>query len=223
DTQGRVIAQLARSRGDGEFCGNGPLDVFEADAYPTLGQEQQVLHDLLDIQFACWNCDHISDQLSDYSASILDMATRQHPSVLILLTLDTSQLSRAGLKSVQNILGRSSLKYLHISCTPFNSTMSESISQVLGSVQWLTLKSLVLSGDYIDEWIKLWPSSSQAPQLMHLLIHGTGSTDQELSHSSILFLHELVYRSPLQQFDPKNITVKEMHDWELIRAGGVEP
>ncbi|KAF9325350.1 hypothetical protein BG006_011156 [Podila minutissima] len=223
DTQGRMIAQLASSRGDCEFPGNRTHDVLEADADPTLGQRQQDLDDLVDIQFMFCDRDHIFSSLSDYSASFLDMAAQQHPSVLTLFTLDIPRVSRVGLTLVRNILGRSSLEHLHILCTPFNSIMFESIAQVLGLVPWSTLKSLVLSGNNIYESIRQWLLPVVAPQLIHLLIQGTGSTKQELSHSSVLFLHKLIYTSPLQECHFKNIDMKVKRDWELIRAEEVEP
>ncbi|KAG0094894.1 hypothetical protein BGZ93_006579 [Podila epicladia] len=121
-----------------------------------------------------WDCDHIFSPLFDFTASFLDMATKQYPSTLTLLDLDTSQLSCTGLVSLQKILDRSHMEDIHFLCTPFNPAMSESIATVCGSVQWLTLKSLVLSGSHINEWIKLLPLSCQSPELMRLLIQGTG-------------------------------------------------
>lgn len=71
-TRGRVIAQLTMDK---------------------VGSER--------IQVLEWDCDQIFDPLSDFSASFLDIATKQHPTALILFTLDVCQLSRVGLDSVQ--------------------------------------------------------------------------------------------------------------------------
>ena len=65
------------------------------------------------------NVDRDYSQLSDYSASFLDIAMQRHPSVLTMFTLDSSRLTRIGLASVQRILFRSNLEYLEIICTPF--------------------------------------------------------------------------------------------------------
>ncbi|KAG0094898.1 hypothetical protein BGZ93_006583 [Podila epicladia] len=216
DTRGRTIAQLASSRDDYELPGYKRPDVQEAESDPALGQEHHVSDDLLDIQFMYWDCDHIFSQLSDYSASFLDTATQQHPSVLTMLTLDISQVSRVGLASAQNILGRSSLEHLHILCTHSHLAVAESITQVLCSVPWLALKSLILSGDNINEWIRHWPLPIEAPQLMSLQIRGAESSEQELSHASTLFVHQLVYANPLMELHLEHIQFEDKRDWHLI-------
>ncbi|KAF9312921.1 hypothetical protein BG006_004260, partial [Podila minutissima] len=124
-------------------------------------------------------------------------------------------VSHIGLASVQNVLHRSRLEYLHILCTSFDTT-SESTTQILGSVHWLTLKSLILSGDNIDEWIRLWPLPIVAPQLMRLQIRGAEPTEQELSHASALFVHQLVYAHPLMELHLKHIHFEDKHDLDLI-------
>ncbi|KAG0025734.1 hypothetical protein BGZ82_009873 [Podila clonocystis] len=72
-------------------------------------------------------------------------------------------------------------------CTPFKLDLSDSIAQVLGAVSWSTLKSLVLSGINLNEWIDIWPSVP-APQLQCLQIQGTSSGFQKLAHSSIMLV-----------------------------------
>lgn len=215
DVQGRVIFQLANHGGDGPIPRGRSLDTHDCDTSHLQNQEQ-VMDTLSDIEFLQWGLDRISCQLSDFSTAFLDLATHQHPSVLNFLSLDISQLSRISFASVQNILGQSSLEYLAIMCTPFDLTMSESISKVLGFIPWLTLKSLVLSGDNINEWIRRWPLPPVSPQLMHLQIQGVGSAGQELSHSSALFVHKVVYVNLLMELHLEHIQFEDTRDWELI-------
>ncbi|KAF9377382.1 hypothetical protein CPC16_011853, partial [Podila verticillata] len=166
------------------------------------------------IQVLEWDCDHAFGKLSDYSASFLDTTIQQHPSVLIAFTLDVSRLSRVGLASVQSILSRSSLEHLNIVCTRFDPIMTDSISQVLGSVQWPTLKSLAVSGDNINEWLQHWASPSNA-RLLSLHVQGTGIL-QDLSHFSVLFIHQLIFASPLVELHIKNFQLEDKRDWLLL-------
>ncbi|KAG0015699.1 hypothetical protein BGZ82_001316, partial [Podila clonocystis] len=166
----------------------------------------------VDFDFLLWNCDHFISPLSDFFASVLGKATRQHPSILTTFTLDMSSLTGRGLAGIQKILSQSSLEFLNVVCTLFHPDLSEIIAQVLGSIQWPTLKSLVLSGDSIDQWIRLWPSAS-APWLLNLNISGTGSAPQELSHASVLFIHKVAYASPMMECRLQNVQPQDKHDW----------
>lgn len=203
DSQGRVFAELAMKDNNGGLSGSGALTKQEASNLPV------------DIEFVQWDCDHVFSPLSDCSAFFLDMVMKQHPSALKLLTLDVSQLSFVGLGSIRNVLRRSSLDHLHILCSSFDSSVSTYIRDVLGSIEWLTLKSLVLSGDYIDKWLQLWPSPTDA-RLLCLQIWGTLPDDQELAHSSVLFLHQLIFASPLVELHLKLVQPRENCDWSLI-------
>lgn len=208
ETQGRVVAQLAIRRRDRDMSASATLDVHRT-------RRQHDLFDGADLVFTQWKCDHIFSQLSDHAASILDKASQEHPSVLTFFTLDISQLSWVGLVSVQNVLQRSPLEHLNIMCTAFDPNLSDSIAQVLGSVPWPTIKSLVLSGDKIDEWLQLWPSPTAA-RLLYLTLQGQGSTTQELSHSSALFIHQQFYAIPLVELTIENVQFKDSRDWEFI-------
>ncbi|KAF9377275.1 hypothetical protein CPC16_011915 [Podila verticillata] len=166
--------------------------------------------DLAEPELLWWDC-----TLSDHSASFLDMTTRQHPEVLTSFTVDFSNLSPIGLASVQRVLRRSNLDHLHVLCSPIDPDLCDPISQVLGSVQCLTLKSLVLSGLFIEEWLQLWPPVS-APQLLSLRIQGTESTVQELSHSCVLWIHQLIFCSPLVDLTFENVLFQDKSDWALM-------
>lgn len=196
DTQGRIVAQLAK-RSD---CQQEPLQTES-------------------IEFLQWDCDHIFSQLDYFSCWFLSRATEQHPSVLTLLTLDTSKLSREGLYLVEDILYQSNLEHLHVVCSHFDLSMSDSVSLVLHSVQWSTLKSLKLSGDDIDAWICVWMSpcsnpfnwntNVNYPRLLQLHLRGDESAPQVLSHTSSLFVHGLVYLSPSVKVHLTNVVLKE--------------
>ncbi|KAF9309183.1 hypothetical protein BG003_010083 [Podila horticola] len=118
-----------------------------------------------------------------------------------------------------NILRRSSLEYLSIVCTPFDPILSDSIAEVLDSVQWFTVKWLVLSGENIDGWLQLW-SHAAAYQLLFLAIQGAGPNLQELSHSSVLFVHHLIATGMLLELHHQNIELQEKNDWALIEEIG---
>ncbi|KAG0340985.1 hypothetical protein BG000_010535 [Podila horticola] len=204
--QSRIVAQLATRESDNHYSAGGAL-------------KGDCVVDSMIIEFLQWDCDQVNFQLSDYSASLIDTATQQHPSILSSLTLDISHISRVGLTSLQNILRRSSLEYLSIVCTPFDPILSDSIAEVLDSVQWFTVKSLVLSGENIDGWLQLW-SHAAAYQLLFLAIQGAGPNLQELSHSSVLFVHHLIATGMLLELHHQNIELQEKNDWALIEEIG---
>ncbi|KFH63799.1 hypothetical protein MVEG_10492 [Podila verticillata NRRL 6337] len=213
DTHGRVVAQLAVRGCDMEDPSDGTTDLHTGDISLPFSQEQAV-HELTDVVFTQWDCDHVFSKISDYSASFLDMASRQHPSVLTLFTLDVSCLSRDGLSSIREVLRRSDLEHLHVVCTPVNS-QSESIAQVLGCIQWSTLKSLVLAGHHIEAWIDLCQPPF-SPRLLSLHIQGTLPNIQELSHSNVLFIFQLICASPMLELCFQNVQLQESRDWELV-------
>jgi len=99
-------------------------------------------------------------------------------------------------------------------CTPVDS-LSDSISHVLASVEWPTLKSLVFSSNSIDVWINLWPPPV-APRLLSLQIQGSEPNNQELAHLSILFLHRLICASPLFELCRRYVHLQYKRDWVLI-------
>ncbi|KFH74192.1 hypothetical protein MVEG_01405 [Podila verticillata NRRL 6337] len=208
DSQGRIFAHL--SRVDNELPGNRSLDLT---INPSTRQHQAT-DGHVGILFLEWDCDHIFGQLSDYSASFVEMATQQHSTVLTLFTLDASWLTCDGLASVQNILSRSSLEHLHVVCTRFDPSVSESIAQVLSSVPWLTPKSLVVSGDKIDEWLKLWPLPIDS-QLLCLQIRGAGDL-QDLSHSCVLLIHQMVSSGLLIELNLTNVQLQDERDWTFL-------
>ncbi|KAI9235669.1 MAG: hypothetical protein BYD32DRAFT_438126 [Podila humilis] len=91
--------------------------------------------------------------------------------------------------------------------------MTESILQILDPFQRPIFKSLVLSGKNIDEWIKLLTWSPVVPQLLCLHVQGTKSAEQELSHTSVLFLHQLVHVGSLMELHLEHIQLQDKRDW----------
>lgn len=207
DTLGRIVVQVTISGESHYYPNDEAMATSGIDAW--LRTQEQSLNCFPEIDQLQWHL-----RLSDDSALFLDMVTEQHPLVLDLI-LDITELSMVGLSSVQNFLRRSSLEQVNILCSPFEPTMSAAITKVLCSVQWSVLKSLVLSGDSINDWIRLWTPGA-APGLLSLEIRGTGSTLQELSHSSVLFLHELVSTSLLVELRLENVVLQDKYDWVLI-------
>lgn len=227
DTQSRVLAQLTRrcdSYPDHLSECNTTLSSQTIDSDLPSDQQEPLLFE--GIEFLQWDCDEIVSQLDDYSVSFLEMATEQHPSVLTLFTLDISQLSHHGLVSVEKIILRSNLEHLKIVCTSIDPFVSDSVTQVLRSVQWSTLKSLKLTGDDIDAWICIWMSAHSnlfspsattdvIPRLQHLHLQGSRSALQMLSHPSTLFVHGLMYANPAAEVYFRNVDLSH-RDWELI-------
>lgn len=208
DTRGmrsRIVAQVVIGAID---CKGARVEA------ETQGQADQAETDLLEWRF----------QLSDDFATFLEMAIQQHTSILTFLKLDISQLSLHGLACIQRVLWQSRLEFLNVVCTTFDLRLSSSLAQILLSVNWSTLKSLVLSGDHIEEWIQLWVTYDQlsgcatqvAPQLLSFTIQGSGSALQLLSHSSVLFIHQLIHSSPLVELYFKNVLLQDKRDWRLI-------
>ncbi|KAI9235054.1 MAG: hypothetical protein BYD32DRAFT_65570, partial [Podila humilis] len=214
DTRGRVLARLARRSSS---CIEKSNVILNANTHPSSRQQQTSVP--AGIEFLQWDCDEVFYQLDDYLISILDMATDQHPFVLILFTLDISQLTCDGFTAVQKILRRSRLEHLTIVCSHIDASISDFVTQVLDSVQWSTLKSLKLLGNHIDAWLSLWMNShsnpfsrvtGDGPRLLSLYLQSTGSAPHMLSHTSALFVHGLVYSCPSVEVLLKNVMIDEL-------------
>ncbi|KAF9389448.1 hypothetical protein CPB97_011364 [Podila verticillata] len=181
------------------------------------------------VDFQFWEHDYISERLVDTSADLLEGVSRMFPFALKSFDLDVSALSKRGLRCVKEIFRRSTLEQLLIRCVHIDPGVRKSIGRVLGAVRWLTIKSLVLLGDNIDEWFGLWTeerssilsnTSGMGPSqsndcliLRRLIIKSTGSTDNPLSHVSALAIHRLIYMSP-QLVELSLTDVALMSDWE---------
>lgn len=185
------------------------------------------------VDFLEWRLDLVSGPMRDDDTWLLDSATRLFPSTLTSFTVDISALSIQGLTSVQSVLERSTLECLHVKCVPFMPFITASISQVLQAVQWPTIKSLVLSGCNVDDWLQLWmndaglqhlvgPWSNQStsgPCLFSLSIIGCKQNHALLSHASALVIHHIIYSCYLNALCLKNLLLEETEDWALILGG----
>lgn len=166
-----------------------------------------------------WHLDHLSEQLQDSGAEILDAASQKSPGALSNFTLDTTLLSEQGLANIQNILQRSNLEHLFIKCVPLMPSLETSIVRILQSIQWSTIKSLVLSGNNTNYWLQVWsrecslnaqvgawlaPTTS-GPNLSYLKVLAKPHSKEVLSHSSALAIHCLVYSWHLVELHLENM------------------
>lgn len=224
DSKGHIVAQLiVHGHSDSPRESHSTLQGFFT--CPPGSQEwEQVTH--ATIEFLQWKSDHVSMPLEDFATAILDMATEHNPSSLTSLSLDISRLSQEGLTHVQNILQRSALERLHIRCTTFDASLTAFVRQALISVQWSTLQALVLTGTAIDEWVQLLVAiiSMETPmgaslcdlQLRHFEVHGSNAEQIHLTHSSALFLHQMVYANPLIELVLRNVYLEDNRDSDLF-------
>ncbi|KAF9201779.1 hypothetical protein BGZ59_002521 [Podila verticillata] len=217
DYRGRIVAQMTICAERRPLERHPVLEIDDAHDMSTSDQESAP-EPPMTIDFSQWQRDHLLSPLSDYHASFLDMATQQHPSILTSFFLDVSSRSRHCLTFIKNIIARSSLEHLVVVCTSFDPCLSKSVAHILQNIPWSTLKSLVLTGDRINEWIQLWPRPI-APRLFCLQIQGTGSVTLDLSHSSTLFVHQIVVASPLVELGFENIQLLDGRDWLLLIEG----
>ncbi|KFH65127.1 hypothetical protein MVEG_08608 [Podila verticillata NRRL 6337] len=225
DSTGREVVGIVFHGPSSECLSSATLNHKAARQLNTARQPREHLWPS-EFEVLKWVYDHVSSPLSDISASIIDVASNQHSSVLCFFTLNVSPLTSKGLFSVREILRRSRLAHLRIESMRFDPNLEGDIRQVLGAVQWPPLKSLVLTGDNIDEWLQLWAAiedqhaedhtSLFSLQLRHLEIRATGKAQQSLSHTSVLFLHQVIYSDPSVEFCLENMQFQEKYDSALI-------
>lgn len=215
--QGRIVAQMA-IHGKGVNYGRYVVAKVQGSDTQSLHRPPQVSNVPAMLDFLRWDCEHVLSLRSDYSAYFLGIATRHDPWVLNSFTLDISILSCVGIYSLQDVFRVSNLEYLVVACNAFDTSLSTAVRDVLGSVKWPTIKSLVLLGDNIDMWMQLWPPAID-PRLLYVDIHGSESVLQQLSHSSVLFLHQLISSSPVMELRLKNVQMHDKRDWILIIEG----
>ncbi|KFH73479.1 hypothetical protein MVEG_00695 [Podila verticillata NRRL 6337] len=175
-----------------------------------------------------------SQFMTDHHAALLDASSARHPFSLSTLDLNIVCLTMRGLASLRNVLQRSTLEHLKINCVPISEELWDDVFQLLKSLRPSTLKSLVLGGDNIDEWLWLWVKGSSHPSL-----HGSMSDQlylcpvlqklkiagaqklQPLGRKSASFILHLIRSSQLQELRLLNIEIVHEDDWDLI-AGTIE-
>ncbi|KFH63393.1 hypothetical protein MVEG_10803 [Podila verticillata NRRL 6337] len=178
------------------------------------------------VDFLQWRGDYISTPLTDGNAAFLNMVAVQHPSVLTSFVLDILLLSRQGLSHLQAILYRSILTNLHVVCTALDPSLTDFVRQVLLNIQWSTLQSLIFSGSAVNEWIQLLAMISSEKtlsgtslldlQLKSFRIQGSGKNPTSLSHSSMLFVHQLAYWNPSMELVLEDVCLQDGKDMDLV-------
>ncbi|KAI9241319.1 MAG: hypothetical protein BYD32DRAFT_406098 [Podila humilis] len=177
------------------------------------------------IEVISWSCDAISSTLSEKGAALLNLATQQNRSALTRFTLDITFLTETGLHHIIDVLKRSALECLHIRCVPIRPRVRQHLAALLGAVQWSTIKTLILSGNSIDQWLQFWinegslvtnSGTHMGPRLMCLELFDSGMSENLLSHAAALALHHIVYSSQLSVLNLENVKLQENRDWDLI-------
>ncbi|KAG0336815.1 hypothetical protein BG000_006116, partial [Podila horticola] len=214
DKRGRVIVQVAIYRPVSTVTESNKVRL-QSGKNQACSIQAQAQDTTVHLECLQWDCDHFYFHFSDLYASLLDSATKHHPTILTSLSLHVFALTETGLACVQRALARSSLGYLCIMCTPFEPILSQSIAKILENVPWHSLKFLVLTGENIDGWIKIW-TPTEAPRLLRLDLDGSGSVLRELSHSSVLAVHRLIYSSSLVDLHLGNVYLQDINDWSLL-------
>lgn len=181
-----------------------------------------------------WHLDQVSGQIRDDGLRVLDSASRLFPSTLTSFTVDITSLQPQGLVHVCNVLKRSSLEYLHINCVPFMPFLEANIGEALQAIQWPTIKSLVLTGNNINDWLTLWSSSygglhrligawvdpsASGPSLVYFSIRGHEENKTILSHASALAIHHVLYSCRLVELRLENILLENKQEWNLVLRG----
>ncbi|KAF9211838.1 hypothetical protein BGZ59_007558 [Podila verticillata] len=171
-----------------------------------------------------WNIDCVFGELRDQDAAVLDLATLKFPSVVTNIVVDLTLLGVQGLLSMRHIFQRSILDRLHIVCTPPPSypkadvKIVATMTAVLDAVQWSGIMFLTLSGSDIDSWIRLLSTSfgisNLGSGLTSLTIIGTGLA--QLSHTSVLALHKLLFNCELIELWVENVALHDASDWGVI-------
>ncbi|KAG0337656.1 hypothetical protein BG000_005140 [Podila horticola] len=227
DGRGRVIAQAVIRGHAYSSAGNNSTDIQGYNARPVNTQEWK-LDIAAKVEFLQWKSDHVSTSLTDITAALLDMATEHFSSDLTSFKLDISHLGKSGLCHVQSILQRSDLSHLHVNCTTFDPSLTDFVCQILHSARWTILRSLVLAGSAVNEWTKLLTSISgdntvgnealQDLQMLRLWIQGSGQEPLCLLHSSVLFIHQLLYSNPSMEFALVNAYLQDPKDQNFVKG-----
>ncbi|KAI9235570.1 MAG: hypothetical protein BYD32DRAFT_420781 [Podila humilis] len=224
DTRGRVLARLDIRRLPDTSIRQRPIsrsiDSKKECSGPNLTPRLPMV-----IEFLQWDCDYVAGPFSDYDIMLFDMATHCDPAVLRSFTMDISSLSHNSLSALARSLQRSRLEHLVVICTDIHPQVRNNIRKVLVSVQSSPLKSVELSGDSVDSWLELWNTSkfSQTGNnppfgicLQRLEITGTGTAPHQLSHASVLLLHQVISSSPKVELHVESIDLQESRDWVLL-------
>lgn len=134
----------------------------------------------------------------------LDLASAQHPSVLSKFRLDIYSLKSRGLASVQSIIQRSSLEYLHIVCNSIQERDQKDVRRTLASINRLSIKSLVFEGDAIEEWIGAWRVGGKFPDFAMERLKLIGASGQNFRWSTCIYVAHMIRTEQLKELHMKN-------------------
>ncbi|KAF9426817.1 hypothetical protein BGZ94_005975 [Podila epigama] len=174
-----------------------------------------------DIKCKQWNNDIVKTPLTPFQAELLDRMTATSPLSLTNFKLDIHNRSHDTLVTLQNILRRSRIGYLHIFCKPIEAHLHDMALQVLLSIEWSSVNILVLTGQYVEHWINLLgqvctQGNDGGPRPLFLAIENIKVPPQPLTHSDALALHQMLYSSPLEELHLSNIDFQHDQDRQLV-------
>jgi len=152
---------------------------------------------------------------SRIEADVVDQESKNAILVFPSFHLNVDTLFEHGPTHLQRILSYCRLGALVVECDPFDSSLSDLITQVFRSVQWSTLKSLDLCCDNINDWIPFM-ANVDAPCLKSLGIWGSELVQQELTHSSVLIVERFIKSSPLEAVRFQHVQLQDTRDWVLL-------
>ncbi|KAG0347026.1 hypothetical protein BG005_000405 [Podila minutissima] len=187
----------------------------------------------VDIRIVDWTMDCVFGTLTDDEAAVLDTATAQFPTTLTYWSLDVSNLTNAGAKSIGRVLFKSRIQSLRIKCNSFDSDIRWSLVLALSKLRRSSLLSLILCGEAVDIWLqqlaeaaaytvhlsmlKMSPPLLQY-QLVRLEVINTAQKQHSLSAMAIETILQVFKSCSLIEFSLVNIDLPSSHKWDLAMA-----
>lgn len=182
----------------------GASDTIESEAY---------------IKVLEWDLEHVSKPLSDENAAVLNMISSQRPLVLKHFALDITFLTDHGLASLRNVLQRSRLKSVRVNCGPIQPEGRETLYLLLKSMNKSTLQSLILEGNNVDGWLRLWGTIEELPRWQLKQFEMTGKVRwQALDRSNMLLIQHLIQLEDPPQIQMSGFVCTEWNDWKIFEA-----
>lgn len=194
-----------------------------AKAVVTIGRQRASLSGAFDseasIKFLQWAVDSVSAPLRDGDAAVLDMATSHYPLVLTHFSLDVTFLTERGMASVRNVLKRSRLESVDVNCGPIQSELRESLCLLLEPMNESSITSLVLKGNNVDGWLRLWGTIEKLPRWrLHTFTLTAKERWQALDGSNLRLIQHLIQLENPLQIQMSGFVCTEWKDWEIFRT-----
>ncbi|KAF9302303.1 hypothetical protein BGZ74_005534 [Mortierella antarctica] len=187
----------------------------------------------VDIRILEWTMDCVFGALTGDEAAVLDTATAQFPTTLTYWSLDVSNLTNAGAKSIGRVLFKSRVQSLRIKCNSFDSDIRWSLVLALSKLRRSSLLSLILCGEAVDIWLqqlaeaaaytvhlsmlKMSPPLLQY-QLVRFEVINTARKQQSLSAMAVEAILQVFKSCSLIEFSLVNIDLPSSHKWDLAMA-----